>query len=80
MEDMNQGIWTTAERQERQQGEADCRLGPTALWARESTRYCRWYSWCRAQAEKGVSCGAGAGATHWRKYFWSPGAVNTADS
>lgn len=23
MEDMNQGIWTTAERQERQQGEAD---------------------------------------------------------
>lgn len=40
---------------------------PTALWARVSARYCRWYSWRRAHAEKGVSCGVATGATHWRK-------------
>ena len=40
---------------------------PTALWARVSARYCRWYSWRRAHAEKGVRCGAATGATHRRK-------------
>lgn len=37
---------------------------PTALWARERARYCRWYSWRRAHAVKGVSCGATSGAMH----------------
>jgi hypothetical protein len=41
--------------------------GPTAFWARESTRYCRWFSWRRAQAENGVTGGAAPGATHWRR-------------
>lgn len=40
---------------------------PTAFCARMSARYCRWYSWRKAHAEKGVKCGAAMGAKHWRK-------------